>query len=101
MTKQDLINEIYKLNSLDDLKAVNNAIRDHWKTINGQRALEAKFIFAVGQQVTFSGRHRGRVTGRITKINQVSADISEASGIKWRVNLSALKAVESTQPKEG
>ena len=48
---------------------------------------------SVGQKVQFNGRYGMTIKGRLTKINQKTAIVSESNSPKqWKVSISMLKA---------
>ena len=72
----------------EEINTVINMIKNR----RNQLSLVAGSKFSVGQLVIFSGRGN-TVKGRLTKINQKTAIVSESNSPKqWKVSISLLKA---------
>ncbi len=69
-----------------------NSVIQMIKNRRSQLSLVAGSKFSVGQKVQFSGRGM-IVKGRLTKINQKTAIVSESNSPKqWKVSISLLEA---------
>ena len=94
---------ILEVNALteEELIELNHAVIRNIKAIRTRRADSIKFSLNVGDQVTFTGRQRGRggarfpVTGVITKIKRKRAEVRSSNGTNWNVNFSQLTRVTS------
>lgn len=88
MKTTDLIVEICKIESYDDLVRLNKTL------INQMRVLSKRtsWKFRVGDKVTFDSRKRGQVSGTVTKIMTKNVVVN-AGFTNWRVPAAMLKKV--------
>jgi hypothetical protein len=74
----------------------NNEINSVIQMIKNRRtelSMVAGSKLSVGQKVQFNGRYGMTIKGRLTKINQKTAIVSESNSPKqWKVSISLLKA---------
>jgi hypothetical protein len=93
---------ILKINTLSeaDLIDLNHAVCRNITAIRTRRMDGIRDLLSVGDNVTFTGRHRGRnggrfpVTGTVMKIKRKNAEV-RANGMTWNVNISNLTRVSS------
>ena len=70
-----------------------NTVIDMIKNRRSQLSLVAGSKLSVGQKVQFNGRYGMTIKGRLTKINQKTAIVSESNSPKqWKVSINLLKA---------
>ena len=70
-----------------------NTVIDMIKNRRSQLSLVAGSKLSVGQKVQFNGRYGMTIKGRLTKINQKTAIVSESNSPKqWKVSISLLEA---------
>ena len=82
------INKKISLLNNDEINSVINMIKNR----RTELSIQAGYQMSVGQSVEFSGRGI-LVKGKITKINQKTAIVSENNSPKqWKVSLNLLKA---------
>ena len=82
------INKKISLLNNDEIESVINMIKNR----RTELSIQAGYQMSVGQSVEFSGRGI-LVKGKITKINQKTAIVSENNSPKqWKVSLNLLKA---------
>ena len=73
----------------EEINTVINMIKNR----RNQLSLVAGSKFSVGQKVQFNGRYGMTIKGRLTKINQKTAIVSEKNSPKrWKVSISMLEA---------
>ena len=74
----------------------NNEINSVIQMIKNRRtelSIVAGSKLSVGQKVQFNGRYGMTIKGRLTKINQKTAIVSESNSPKqWKVSISLLEA---------
>ena len=74
----------------------NNEINSVIQMIKNRRtelSMVAGSKLSVGQKVQFNGRYGMTIKGRLTKINQKTAIVSESNSPKqWKVSINLLKA---------
>ena len=74
----------------------NNEINSVIQMIKNRRtelSMVAGSKLSVGQKVQFNGRYGMTIKGRLTKINQKTAIVSESNSPKrWKVSISLLEA---------
>ena len=74
----------------------NNEINSVIQMIKNRRtelSMVAGSKLSVGQKVQFNGRYGMTIKGRLTKINQKTAVVSESNSPKrWKVSISLLEA---------
>ena len=74
----------------------NNEINSVIQMIKNRRtelSMVAGSKLSVGQKVQFNGRYGMTIKGRLTKINQKTAIVSESNSPKrWKVSISMLEA---------
>ena len=74
----------------------NNEINSVIQMIKNRRtelSMVAGSKLSVGQKVQFNGRYGMTIKGRLTKINQKTAVVSESNSPKrWKVSISMLEA---------
>lgn len=90
MTKTSEINKlILALTSLDEIRAVSDALRFRHKQLQQATA----YTFGLGAEVKFSARDGRTVLGKIIKISTKTVTIQQKDGLlTWRVTPSLLKA---------
>jgi hypothetical protein len=94
-----LINNINALSEAE-LIELSHAVCRNITAIRTRRMDGIRDLLSVGDNVTFTGRHRGRnggrfpVTGTVTKIKRKNAEV-RANGMTWNVNISQLTRVSS------
>jgi len=94
---------ILEVNALSEAELIelNHAVIRNIKAIRTRRSDKLKSGLCVGDQVTFTGRQRGRngrrfpVTGSITKIKRKNAEVRSTCGTNWNVSISQLTRVTS------
>ena len=70
-----------------------NTVIDMIKNRRSQLSLVAGSKLSVGQKVQFNGRYGMTIKGRLTKINQKTAIVSESNSPKrWKVSINLLEA---------
>ena len=70
-----------------------NTVIDMIKNRRSQLSLVAGSKLSVGQKVQFNGRYGMTIKGRLTKINQKTAVVSESNSPKrWKVSINLLEA---------
>jgi hypothetical protein len=94
--KNDIIAKMREVDSFDDLKVINAALRDRWKEL--QRPIRAEMDdkirraaseFRIGQKVQFT--HKGvPITGEVTKINSKTISVKTGAGV-WNVTPTLLR----------
>ena len=85
-----VINEIEKIDNVQDLNKVIAVIRNQQKVLKAQAIAKAKNQFSVGDTVNINGRGKTLV-GEILKINRTKA-ICLINGDKYDVPLSIMEA---------
>lgn len=96
MNIKQIVNEIVKLDSEDDLRMVFEAYRDRAKEVRVQKDFAARAKFKAGDKVFFDSKKRGRrIVGKIKKVNWSRCEIEEegVNGLLWTVPLSMLNPV--------
>ena len=70
-----------------------NSVIDMIKNRRTELSMVAGSKLSVGQKVQFNGRYGMTIKGRLTKINQKTAIVSESNSPKrWKVSISLLEA---------
>ena len=87
----------YLTNTLNAIKMMNNSeINSVIQMIKNRRtelSMVAGSKLSVGQKVQFNGRYGMTIKGRLTKINQKTAIVSESNSPKqWKVSINLLEA---------
>ena len=85
-----LINEIEKIDNVQDLNKVIAVIKNQQKVLKARAIAKAKNQFSVGDTVNINGRGKTLV-GEILKINRTKA-ICLINGAKYDVPLSIMEA---------
>lgn len=85
-----LINEIEKIDNVQDLNKVIAVIKNQQKVLKARAIAKAKNQFSVGDTVNINGRGKTLV-GEILKINRTKA-ICLINGDKYDVPLSIMEA---------
>ena len=85
-----LINEIEKIDNVQDLNKVIAVIKNQQKVLKARAIAKAKNQFSVGDTVNINGRGKTLV-GKILKINRTKA-ICLINGDKYDVPLSIMEA---------
>ena len=85
-----VINEIEKIDNVQDLNKVIAVIRNQQKVLKAKAIAKAKNQFSVGDTVNINGRGKTLV-GEILKINRTKA-ICLINGDKYDVPLSIMEA---------
>jgi len=89
MRLSDVINALESF-SEEELKRVNAAAVAGMNRYHHERQRVAAARFHVGDRVTFMSRRGPHVTGKITKINMVTAQLRANDGVLWKVSTSLL-----------
>lgn len=76
MSVETIINDIRKLTSPEDIRQLVDAVNLHMTYLSRQNT--RKFI--LGDSVKFSDRRGRVVTGTVTKVNQKTIQVRDASG---------------------
>ena len=83
----NIVNNIYKLENIDDLNAISSAIRSRKDELYNRM----KNTFKVGQQVWFLSKTRNeKVFGVISKINKKNIQVEVDKYNTWNVHPSFL-----------
>ncbi len=88
MKLADIVEHIYQIETQEDLKILDGALKLRWNELIARAARS----FKVGDRVKFTNRKYGMVvTGVITKINQKTIKLTaDKGGMKWTVGPSLL-----------
>ena len=81
-----IIRDIFAVDSIDDLRDINLAIKQRWSELDAREALN----FKIGDSVKFNSRKRGGIlTGIVKKVNRKTVAVLVGS-VTWRVTPSLL-----------
>ena len=87
-----ILNKVEKQISLLNNNEINIVIQ-MIKNRRTELSMVAGSKLSVGQKVQFNGRYGMTIKGRLTKINQKTAVVSESNSPKrWKVSISLLEA---------
>ena len=79
---------IYKL-SAKELMDINDVIRDRYKTLKEQEALDKRMELKKGDTIVFDNKRGETITGEIIKINRKTLICKEKDTTKtWKVDIS-------------
>ena len=80
------IKAIFAVDSIDDLRDINLALKQRWSELESRGVLN----FKVGDSVKFTSRKRGGVqVGIVTKVNRKTIAV-KVGNVNWRVTPSVL-----------
>lgn len=80
-TTQDIINAVYAVGSIDELRHIQSAVSTR-RNILTTRAARA---FSIGDRVTWQTRLGVPMAGTVTRINRKTIGIRADSNANWRV----------------
>lgn len=84
-----IIRDIRAHASIEDIRAIEDAIRVRFDIINRS----ASYEFRIGDTVRFNSKTRGIITGKISKINRKTIKVTTDSGMIWKVSPTLLEKV--------
>lgn len=93
MSKKEnsLLNEIIKIESIEELRPIKDALNLRWKHLTELNVLK----FNEGDKVTFQSRKRGciisGVIGKISNRNKKSVPLLADDGTQWKVSPNVLR----------
>lgn len=88
----EIRNAIYRSESIEDLRLIDQAVRHRWREILSRKASLAKVQFGVGDKVRWTGRHGAQV-GTILRFGPKNAIVRSEAGVEWRVTPTLLSKV--------
>jgi len=89
---QQATEAIYELDTIADLKVVQEAIKGRWDEIERREAVAVSSRFRVGDRVLFDTR-RGAVFGKIVSFGPKNVKVVADGGMRWKVAPSLLREV--------
>ncbi len=82
LTMQQVVSFILEIESKDDLKRLNDAVRNRWNRLTAYSTMQ----FAVGDQVTFEDKNGVTLRGVIERVNRKTCSLRiPGSRQQWRV----------------
>ena len=87
--RQSTINAILDAPSMEDLEAIQAAMKTRWDELVRRKQLS----FVPGERVYFETRHGQRVTGTVERRLQKNVKVTADDGASWRVGPSLLRKV--------
>lgn len=94
MIRQELMVELNKIETMEELKEVIYYVRDMGSELIRNREISAGQQFRVGDRVKFVSKKRngsgGLIVGTIIKKNAMTCKVKADSGIIWSVSSSLL-----------
>lgn len=84
-TRNTIVSNIFNVNSLDDLRYIQNAVRQRWGELESRGTLN----FRVGNSVKFTSRNGTILTGIVVKVNRKTISV-RVDNVVWRVTPSLL-----------
>ena len=86
------IKAIFAVDSIDDLRDINLALKQRWSELESRGVLN----FKVGDSVKFTSRKRGGLqVGIVTKINRKTIAV-KVGHVQWRVTPSVLSPLHKS-----
>jgi len=83
--RNDIIRDIFAVDTIDDLRDINLALKQRWNELESRGVLN----FKVGDSVKFNAKRRGVQTGIVKKVNRKTVSVLVGNAT-WRVTPSLL-----------
>lgn len=93
MNQNQLIRAIFAVETLDDLKGINQAARQRWSELESRGILR----FRKGMSVKFRSRNGGTIVGLVCRVNRKSVTVRVNGHMTYRVSPSLLSPLHKSE----